>query len=205
MALILLTLIIFSVIRTLHTYGGSVAENIFEARYIQHPVITAIHMISGMTFVLLAPLQFIGRIRSRYRKLHRVLGRVLITAALVSGIYGLVTVVVYPIYGGLAASSAAWFFGPLFLISVMRGIWHARNKRFALHREWMIRSFALGLGVGMQRIFIGVFVASAQIPISESFGPSLWLGFAINLLIAELWITKTRTKPPSRAASTNTA
>ncbi|MEM7277205.1 MAG: DUF2306 domain-containing protein [Pseudomonadota bacterium] len=204
-ALILLTLIIFSIIRTLDTYGGSVAENVFEARYIQHPVITAIHMISGMAFVLLAPLQFISRIRTRHRKLHRLLGRVLIAAALISGVYGLVTVVVFPVYGGLAASSAGWFFGPIFLFCVMRGVWHARNKRFVPHREWMIRSFALGLGVGMQRILIGVFVASAQIPISESFGPSLWLGFAINLLIAELWITKTRTTPPSRAASTNTA
>lgn len=204
MVLILVTLVIFSIIRTLDTYGGSVAENIFEARYIQHPVITAIHMASGMAFVLLAPLQFIGRIR-RNRQLHRVLGRALVIAALISGVYGLITVVVFPVFGGLAASSAGWFFGPIFLFSVMRGVWHARNKRFVPHREWMIRAFALGLGVGMQRILIGVFIASAQIPISESFGPSLWLGFAINLLVAELWIAKTRTTPTSRATSTSTA
>ncbi len=199
--LTILTLVIFAIIRTIETYGGAPAENNFVARYIEHPITTAIHMITGIGFVVLAPLQFSARIRNRYRGFHRGLGRVLVIAAIIAGIYGLVSVVTYPVYGGVSSATAGWFFGPLYLFAVCRAFWAIRQKNIPLHREWMIRTFALGLGVGSQRIMIGLFQAFSDYSIFEIFGSSLWLGFAFNLLVAETWIARTRRTTTRRAAA----
>lgn len=190
--LCILTLIVFAIIRTIETYGGIAPENLFQSRYVDHPLITAIHMLTGIAFVVLAPIQFNKKLRQKYRKAHRVLGRVLLVSALIAGIYGLLAVVRFPAYGGISTVAAGWFFGPLFLYSLVRAFWHIRKREVAQHREWMIRAFALGLGVGTQRIFIGLFAALGGFRIDEVFGTSLWIGFALNLVIAEIWIQKTR-------------
>ncbi len=195
--LTILTLLVFAGIRTVETYGGEPAPNLFVERYIDHPWTTAIHMISGIGFVLLAPLQFVAAIRNRYRTFHRSLGRVLLIFAFVAGVYGLVSVVTFPAYGGVTTEAAGWFFGPLFLFAIVRAFQQIRRKNVAAHREWMIRAFALGLGVGMQRIAIGFWQVFSDYTIEEIFGVSLWIGFAINLCIAEYWINKTR--PTGRA------
>src|SRR3569832_2907573 len=39
-----------------------------------HPQLTLIHITAGLLFVLLAPLQFIKRIRNNYPKTHRTIG-----------------------------------------------------------------------------------------------------------------------------------
>jgi hypothetical protein len=62
------------------------------------------------------------------------------------------------------------------------------------HREWIMRAFAIGLGVGTQRILIFIFMPFQLAPFDQIFGPLLWLGIAINLLVAETWINVTRKK-----------
>ncbi len=104
----------------------------------------------------------------------------------------MVSAVVLPAFGGLASESAAWFFGPLFIISILRGYWCARTKKITKHREWMIRTFAIGLAVGTQRIILAILIAVFGYGFAEGFGPALWLGFGINLMVAETWINVTR-------------
>ena len=58
----------------------------------------------------------------------------------------------------------------------------------------MIRTFAIGLAVGTQRLLLVFFIASTDYSFTESFGPTLWLGFSINLLIGETWINLTKPK-----------
>lgn len=196
-SLLLLILLAFTVVRVMALYfdGGGIpsgsSSTDFEARFLEHPTIVALHMLFSMTFVLLAPLQFSKKLRTRHRAWHRQLGRVLIFCAIVSGIYGLVSVVALPIFGGLATETAAWFFGPLFILSAIFGFWRARQKMFTKHREWMIRTFALGLGVGTHRLYVIIFMFSGA-QFADVYGPALWMGFATNLLIAETWINLTR-------------
>ncbi len=193
-ASLILLLIVFAVIRSLESYSGIAQQNLFELRYLEHPIVTALHMLSGILFISLAPLQFVKRLRIKRLNLHRQLGRVLVCCALVSGAYGLISTIVLPAFGGLPSEAAAWFFGPLFLFAILRAFWCARNKKITQHRQWMIRAFALGLGVGTQRIFLIILMISTGYSFEESFGPALWLGFGLNLLIAESWINATRSK-----------
>lgn len=191
---LILLLIVFAAIRSFESYTGIAQQNLFELRYLEHPIVTALHMLSGILFISLAPLQFVKRFRIKRLGLHRQLGRVLVCCALASGTYGLISTIVLPAFGGLPSEAAAWFFGPLFLFAILRAFWCARNKKITQHRQWMIRAFALGLGVGTQRIILIILMISTGYSFEESFGPALWLGFGLNLLIAESWINATRSK-----------
>jgi uncharacterized membrane protein len=193
-ASLILLLIVFAIKRSFDTYTGMVQPNLFELRYIEHPVVTALHMLSGILFISLAPLQFLKKFRSKRLDLHRRLGRVLVACALISGTYGLISTIVLPAFGGLPSEAAAWFFGPLFLFAIVRAFWCARNKKIIQHQQWMIRAFALGLGVGTQRVILIILMTSTGYSFEESFGTALWLGFGLNLLIAESWINATRNK-----------
>ena len=194
-ALCILILIVFAVLRAVHTYGISpTPDHLFELRYLDHPIIAAIHMASGVAFILFAPLQFIKRVRNNNLSLHRGLGRVLVICALIAGAYGLIATIALPAFGGISSETAAWFFGLLFLFSLLRAYWCVRNKKIALHREWMIRAFAIGLGVGTQRLFLLILIPTTGYSFEAVFGSGLWLGFSLNLLIAEIWINVSRSK-----------
>lgn len=187
-------LIVFAAVRVVETVGGYSGDDIFKLRYLDHPIISGIHMFCGITFIVLAPLQFSAKIRNKNRKLHRQLGRVLVACALVSGTYGLASIVALPVFGGFASETAAWLFGSMFLFCLLRALWCARNKLFAQHREWMIRTLAIALGVATQRVLIFIFMVTSGYSFDEIFGPAQWLGFSLNLIIAEIWITLSRVK-----------
>ncbi|MFT5571599.1 MAG: hypothetical protein ACI9FR_000518 [Cryomorphaceae bacterium] len=191
---LIIVLVVFTGIRVWDTFGGYTGDDLFETRYLDHPIISVIHMFCGITFLLFAPFQFSAKIRARNIRRHRMMGRVLVVCALVSGVYGIVSVVALPVFGGLSSASAGWLFGSIFLFCIMRALWCARNKLIAAHREWMIRTLAIALGVASQRVFIFVFMFASGFSFEEIFGPALWLGFGINLMVAEIWINLSRTK-----------
>ena len=193
--------IVFSVVILLVFGGlrvGQIAQDSrpadsFEIRYLEHPRIALLHIIPGLVFLTLGPLQFVPRIRQRRIGLHRGLGRVLAACAAVSGVLALVVNFRLPAFGGINTQAATVFFGAIFLFSLTKAVRHIRRKEIALHREWMIRTFALAMGVASIRVFIGLFAALSDRSIAEVFGTSFWLGFGVNLLLAEVWINKTRT------------
>ena len=191
---LIVVLFAFGSKRLFNNFWGMPTDELSELKYLEHPIVTSVHMLSGLFYILLAPLQFSKKTRYKNIGLHRKLGRFLVICALISGIYGIVTAIVLPVIGGLASETAGWFFGPLFIISLTRAYWCVRNKNIAEHREWMIRTFAIGLAVGTQRLLLVFFIASTDYSFTESFGPTLWLGFSINLLIAEIWINLTKPK-----------
>jgi len=75
----------------------------------------------------------------------------------------------------------------------------ARKRRFAEHREWMIRAMAVGTSISTMRlIFVPTLIA-----MGESEDVARWLSltsfgiaFVIHSTVAELWIRSTR---PDRA------
>ena len=64
----------------------------------------------------------------------------------------------------------------------------------AAHREWMIRAYAIGLGVGTIRLLVGPLLSLSGRPFHEIFGIAFWIAFALHLLVAEIWIRFTRSR-----------
>ena len=130
---------------------------VFELRYVQHPWVTFLHIVPGLLFLTLGPLQFVACIRQRRISFHRGLGRILVVCAATSGLIALVINVLFPTFGGISGQAATVFFGAIFLFSLTKAVRHIRRKDVLLHREWMIRAFALAMGVATIRVFIILF------------------------------------------------
>jgi len=171
-----------------------------------HPQLTLIHITAGLLFVLLAPLQFIKRIRNNYPKTHRTIGYFVLTSGLIIGITALIMGAIMAI-GGITETLAVTTFGVLFLFSLIRAYFYILKREFAMHREWMIRVLAIGLAVSTTRPVMGIFFATSKLTgltVHQFFGIAFWIAFTIHITFAEYWIRKTRKKlytgmPPVRA------
>jgi uncharacterized membrane protein len=134
--------------------------------------------------------------RARHLRWHRFSGRVFVICGLVIGVSALVMSFWMPAIGGANQAAATALFGTFFLFALGKAFWHVRRHEIALHREWMIRAFAVGLAVATIRPIIGLFFVTS--PISrltprEFFGIAFWIGFVLHLIAAEAWI---HTAPP---------
>ncbi len=167
-----------------------------DANFARHPALTMAHILPGLAFVLLAPLQFSATLRRRRPRLHRWTGRIVIAAGLMIGVTALVMGPQMAI-GGPNETAATMLFASLFLFALIRAYICIRRRDFALHREWMIRAFAIGMAVATIRPIMGVFFATAKLSHltpHDFFGTAFWLGFTIQLIAAEAWINYTRAR-----------
>ncbi len=169
-----------------------------DANFSPHPLLTMIHIVPGLLFVLLAPLQFVRTLRTRRPRLHRWMGRVVVISGLVIGCSALVMSPQMAI-GGANETVATTLFAILFLFALIKGFLLIRRGNVVRHREWMIRAFAIGLAVATIRPIVGVFFATRRLTHltrHDFFGTAFWLGFTLQLIAAEIWINYTR--PSSR-------
>jgi uncharacterized membrane protein len=169
-----------------------------DAGFAPHPVLTMLHITPGLLFILLAPLQFVRRLRIRKPKLHRWIGRVVLVCGIVIGSSALVMSPQMAI-GGANETAATTLFAIVFLFSLIKAFLHIRRRRIALHREWMIRAFAVGFAVASIRPIVGIFFATSRLTHlapHDFFGTAFWLGFTIQLMVAEIWINYTRSPSP---------
>ena len=170
--------------------------------FARYPVLTLIHIIPGVLFMLLGPLQFSATIRARHLQWHRWSGRVYLLCSLIIGISALVMSVGMPAIGGLTQAIATTLFALLFLFALGKAYWHVRHREIAQHREWMIRAFAIGLAVATIRPIIGLFFATSRfsgLTPDMFFGIAFWIGFVLHFLAAEGWIRCTRSLRRSAA------
>jgi uncharacterized membrane protein len=174
--------------------------------FARHPVLTLVHVIPGLLFMVLGPLQFSATIRARHLRWHRWSGRLFVVCALIIGISALVMSFSMQSIGGINQAAATILFGTFFLIALGKAFWHIRRREIALHREWMIRAFAVGLAVATIRPIVGIFFATGRwsgLTPPQFFGTAFWIGFVLQLMAAEAWIHATQ--PPQSSAAPITA
>jgi uncharacterized membrane protein len=167
-----------------------------DAHFANHRALTLAHILPGMLFMLLGPLQFVRGIRAKFPGLHRCSGRIFLAASGVVGGTGL-TMAFGKTIGGLDEKAAITLFGSFFLIALAKALWHALRREFTQHREWMIRGYAIGLAVATIRPIVGIFFAAealrGRLPDpAQFFGTAFWLGFTLQAIAAEIWINYTR-------------
>ena len=166
--------------------------------FAHYPILTLVHIVPGLLFMLLGPLQFSSTIRARHLRWHRINGRIFVVCGVVIGISALVMSLGMPAIGGLNQAAATTLFATFFLFALCKAFWYIRRREVALHREWMIRAFSVGLAVGTIRPIIGIFFATSRfsgLTPHEFFGIAFWIGFVLHLIAAEAWI---RATPPQQ-------
>lgn len=103
-------------------------------------------------------------------------------------------------FGGTTSHVAFCLLALAWLFTAYRGYTTARARRFAEHRTWMIRNFALTLGAVTLRIQLGSsFAAGLRF---QNFYPWLaWTAWVPNVLVAE-WLVRKAHHTALRAATT---
>ena len=102
------------------------------------------HGLAGACALLLGPLQFSDRLRQRFTKLHRVVGRIYILGALILAPLGAYIQYFQERMGGPRSFSIAGLVDAILLMGTT-GIAFAfiLNGKVQQHRQWMTRSFAV--------------------------------------------------------------
>ncbi|PYS31555.1 MAG: hypothetical protein DMG11_00965 [Acidobacteria bacterium] len=170
----------------------------------RYPVLTLIHILPALFFLVLGPLQFSQGFRDRHLQWHRRNGRVLLVSGTVVGVSALVMSFGMPSIGGVNQAAATTLFALFFLFALAKAFRHIRRREIRLHREWMIRAFSIGLAVATIRPIVGIFFATSPftgLTPYEFFGTAFWIGFVLHLTAAEVWIQSTRPLLPSPKSS----
>jgi uncharacterized membrane protein len=172
--------------------------------FASHPVLTLMHIIPGLLFMLLGLFQFNKTVRNKHPRWHRINGRIFLICGYTVGVSALVMSVAMPAIGGVNQAVATTLFGILFLIALTRGFRHILHREIPRHREWMIRAYAIGLAVATIRPIIGFFFATSPLTgltPHEFFGTAFWLGFTVQAIAAEVYIRATAVSTPTLRAA----
>lgn len=172
----------------------------FEQHFADSALVTLVHVIAGAMFLALGLLQFSATFRNRHLRFHRRSGRLLVALALVAGTTGLWLGVVAPYSSTERLPTAAA--GAVFLIAPATAIAAIRRADIVRHREWMIRFFAVGVGVVVIRLIMPVIIwILSPGSLRDILGLAFWAGWIVSLMIAELWIRSTRADPTGHSSA----
>ncbi len=167
--------------------GAVLGDNDFNKRYAEHPVPAYAHIIPGLIFIGLAPFQLWKGFRRRHLNAHRMMGRIAVVAGLISAVFAVVFGLLYP-WGGRAEALASLVFGGYMAVALVLAVRNVKARNVAAHRRWMIRAFAVSLGVATIRVIL-VLGENLDLFVSdEAFGIAFWPGLMINAAAAELWL-----------------
>ncbi|MEE6262247.1 DUF2306 domain-containing protein [Plantactinospora sonchi] len=171
----------------------------FAAHY---PFLLA-HIGFGTVALVTSCLQVWPWFRQRHPAAHRWLGRAyFFGGVLPGGLAGLVVSVVA--VQGVVGRIGNALLATVWLLFSFAGYRMARQRRYAEHRRWMVRSFALTTSIVVNRLWL-VLGIIALAPLTDTYyggdeeamiqaaaEASIWLSWVVNLLVAEWWLERGR-------------
>ena len=115
------------------------------------------HGIAGACALLLGPMQFSDRLRKRFTKLHRVVGRIYIAGVFVAGPMGFYIQFFQERMGGSRTFTAAAVTDAiLWMTTTGIAFYFILRGNVSLHRQWMTRSLAVALVFLEVRVVSGI-------------------------------------------------
>jgi len=157
-----------------------------------------IHVVGGATALLVSPLQFVARFRSPRPGFHRLVGRVYVVGCVAGGLAGIPLAL-----GSTAGPMAAAGFGTLallWLVTTWRGWRCAVERRFAEHRAWMLRSWALTMAAVTLRLYLPL-IPVLGIDFADGYRAIAWLCWVPNVVAVEAYLRWPR-RPATPAGMT---
>ena len=165
-------------------------ENYLRDLYLNRRLALYIHVFAFMPPLILGPLQFLLRRltpdarKAKYLPLHRWLGLVYVSGAIVGGLAGLY-LAIYA-YGGFSAALGFGTLASLTLVTTSMAYLRIREGNESAHKEWMTRSYSLIFAAVTLRVWLALFVAALGIEITEAYPAVSWFCWVPNLIVAEL-------------------
>jgi uncharacterized membrane protein len=142
------------------------------------------HALAGSCAILLGPMQFSDRLRQRYAKLHRVIGRIYVFGAFVVAPLGTYIQFFEERMGAPRSFSiAAAVDAALLMITTGMAFLLIRAGKVQQHRQWMTRSFAVALIFLEVRVISGLGGWDNSASASETI---VWICVAFSVLAGDI-------------------
>jgi len=142
------------------------------------------HALAGACALILAPLQFSDRLRRRFTKMHRIVGRIYITGAFVLAPLGVYIQYLEERIGEPRSFTIATSVDAILLMSTTAfALFFILKRKIQQHRQWMTRSYAVAL------IFFEVRFISGVLGLDDSVGATetiIWICLAFSIPLADL-------------------
>lgn len=142
------------------------------------------HGLAGACAILLGPLQFSDRLRQRYAKFHRVIGRIYVFGAMVVAPLGVYLQYFDERVGGprsftLAAATDA----ALLMLTTGIAFGFILKGKVQQHRQWMTRSFAIAIVFLEVRVISGLGGWDDSLKITETI---VWICLGFSVLVGDI-------------------
>lgn len=111
-------------------------------RYAAIPLLMLLHGVPGALALFLGFSQFSSRLRQRYLRLHRAMGRIYVGSVAIAAPLGVVVAVALPVP---TLTPAAVIQAVGWLVATATGLYCVRTGNIQQHREWMMRSYPFAM------------------------------------------------------------
>lgn len=155
------------------------------------PAAAFLHLAGAAIALAVGPFQLNTRLRTRFIKVHRWMGRSYVTGVLLGGLAALALATIAQT--GLPARVGFGLLAVLWLTSTGMAYRHIRARNQPAHRRWMIRSYALTFAAVTLRIYLPLSQAYG-IPFDPAYQTIAWMCWVPNLVVAE-WIILSQPVP----------
>ena len=160
------------------------------------------HGLTAACAVLLGPMQFSTRLRQRYTKLHRVLGRIYIAGAVIGGPLGAYIQYFQERMGGPRSFTVAGVIDAILLAgTTLIAFSFILKGNVQRHRQWMTRSFCVAI-VFLEVRVIGGLTGLDQNP--AAIETIVWSCLAFALFFSDIliyWQDMMTSRPKPRAVA----
>ena len=161
------------------------------------PIPAVVHIISSVIYCILGAFQFLLSIRRNYPRWHRLAGRLLVSAGIVSAISGLwmTHYYLFPVHlQGKLLYFIRIFVGIFMAAYILLGLTAVLKKRIAQHQAWMMRAYALGQGAGTQVLITIPWLLTVGEPSGVTRDILMTVAWIANIVVAEWVINKQKNK-----------
>ena len=142
------------------------------------------HAVAGTCALLLAPLQFSERLRTRYTRAHHIVGRVYVLGALVLAPLGAYGQYYAERTGGPREfTTLATVDAVMLMTTTLVAYLFAIRRRITQHRQWMTRSYAVALVFFEGRLVGGLLGIDDNVNATMA---AIWACLALSMIFAEL-------------------
>lgn len=157
--------------------------------YMAHLTPLMLHIAGAVVALSLGPWQFVRGLRSRWPRVHRVVGRVYVVAVLATGVGGLM--LAPTTYTGRLAGLAFALLAVGTLGSTAIAFVAIRRRQIERHRVWMTRSYAFVFTGVSFRLGL-VLLPPLGLSFDTAYAVSAWIAWPINLAVAEVLLRRQR-------------
>jgi hypothetical protein len=158
----------------------AIASGWYLPAYYAHVLIAAIILLAGF-------FQIHPTIGLRWRKIHRVLGKVYVGGILLFAAPGGLVMSLFINRGPVVQASFLFQCAFWFVFTWLAYV-RIRQRDVQAHRQWILRSFALTLAAITLRVY--VFLGSWSFDLSQpmAYGTIAWLSWVPNLIMCEMYL-----------------